>query len=278
MQKNLTNPKPHVFLSFSTKDRETALKISDELHRESINVWLDTNELKPGDSFIDRIRDDLSASDYLIVLISKDSVRSHWIKTNTYNAMARRDITILPVLISGSEVPSYLYPFYFLDFRNNFEAGVRNLIDKIRSVPEIDFSKLSGRKFEELVGDLLARLDFKLEGEKSKTNNPNFDYKATYTSTDPFGLITQQSWIVEAKFYKQARADLKSVQALLSYINSLDFECSGLLVTNGQLTSVATNWLNKAQTKSRARLRIIDGTELKRLLLDHRDLIQHYFS
>jgi hypothetical protein len=52
----------------------------------------------------------------------------------------------------------------------------------------------------------------------------------------------------------------------------------GLLVTNGQLTSAARAWLESAEAKNRAEVRVVDGPELKRLLLRHKELIYKYFG
>lgn len=283
MKKNMTqsSKRPHVFLSYSSKDKEIAHRVFQELRRKDIDVWLDSWEIKRGDSITDMINDALSASDYLVVLISPNSVNSRWVQYELGVAankqLVKRDITLLPVLINDADIPHPLRVYQFLDLRRDFERGIAELAARIGSVPEIDFSKLDAPKFERLVGDLLVKLGFKNIHKEKASKDIHFDFQAEYTSTDPFGIPTKQIWVVEAKFYKQARADLKSIQQLLDYVSELPSESKGLLVTNGHLTSVALNWLNSAKIKAQEVLRIIDGTELKRLLLDHRDLIKRYF-
>lgn len=83
--------------------------------------------------------------------------------------------------------------------------------------------------------------------------------------------------MVEVKFYHKSRADLKSIHQLAGYLSYLPEHCKGLLVTNSQLTSAAREWLASAESKGRIQIRVIDGTELKRLLLQHKNLIYKYF-
>jgi TIR domain./Restriction endonuclease. len=288
MSKDISNAskQPHVFLSYSSKDKEVAQRIFQELRKKGIHIGLDSLEIKPGDSITNAIDETLSASDYLVVLLSPNSVKSRWVQyelaTAANRKLLKRDITLLPVLIRNADIPASLKAYQYLDLRRDFDHGVAELAERIGSVPEIDFSKLNGRRFENLVSDLLTRLGFeniKKEGKSKDGRKDNgIDFQAEYSSIDPFGVPTKQTWVIEIKFYKQARADLNSIQQLMAYISKLSPESKGLLVTNGQLTSVAWQWLESARAKSLQEIRVIDGTELKRLLLDHRDLIKRYFS
>jgi hypothetical protein len=51
-----------------------------------------------------------------------------------------------------------------------------------------------------------------------------------------------------------------------------------LLVTNGKLTSVALDWVSDAPKVTGIPIRVVDGTELKRLLLQNTDLVSKYFT
>lgn len=277
-----TTKQPHVFLSYSSRDKSVAERIFQELRNRGINVWLDTMEVKPGDSITDFIHNALSASDFLLVLLSSDSTKSRWVQYELSLAankeLVKRDITLLPVLISEVDIPSSLKAYKFFDLRQDFEQGIAELAEQIGSVPEMDFSRLDPQTFERLIADLLAKLGFENIIQQRGPLDIGIDFQAEYSVTDPFGVPTKQTWLVEAKFYKQSRADLKSLTQLMAYISSLPSESQGLLVTNGQLTSIAQRWLDSTRRVTGKQLRIIDGTELKRLLLNHRDIIKRYFS
>lgn len=100
---------------------------------------------------------------------------------------------------------------------------------------------------------------------------------AFYHSFDPFGSEVLETWIVEVKFYHKSRADLKSIHQFVDYLSYLPEYCKGLLVTNSQLTSAARDMLASVESNRRIQIKVIDGTDLKRLLLKHKDLINKYF-
>jgi len=125
--------------------------------------------------------------------------------------------------------------------------------------------------------DLLAMLGFTDMKQGWAIEDKGIDIKALYPRIDPFGAEIIETWLVEVKFYHESRADLKSIHQLAGYLSSLPEHCKGLLVTNSQLTSAAREWLASAESKDRIQIRVIDGTELKRLLLQHKDLIHKYF-
>jgi Holliday junction resolvase-like predicted endonuclease len=276
-----TSKRHQVFLSYAKADEEIAQRIADELRWRGISVWFDVYELKAGDSIAKAIEDAISASDYLIVLLSPNSVNSVWVQKELAAALSRdlsaRDITLLPVVIADCDIPLLLASYQLLDLRRDFEAGVTRLVEQIGVAPEIDFSELDGRSFENLVVDLLSRLGFTSIEREWASADMEVDIKASYARPDPFRVEVTETWLVEVKFYRQARADLKSIRQLVEYLTRLPAQSKGLLVTNGQLTSAAKDWLNSAKAKSRVEIRVIDGTELKRLLLQHGDLVSKYF-
>lgn len=63
-----------VFISYSTKDKDFVDKLSIELVKKRIHVWLDKWAMKPGDSLIDKIQEGLTDSAYLLVVLSHNSL------------------------------------------------------------------------------------------------------------------------------------------------------------------------------------------------------------
>jgi hypothetical protein len=281
-QGSSTKKRYQVFLSYASADKQVARNIVDKLRQEGIRVWFDTYELQPADSIAEVMEKVLSASDYLVVLLSPHSVNSVWVQQELGAALSSdltaRDITLLPVLIADCEIPPPLAYYQYLDLRTDFEQGVNRLVKQISAAPEIDFSELDGRAFEDLVADLLAELGFRNIDRKFAISDFGVDIKAQYSHPDPFGVEVTDTWLVEIKFYRQGRADLKSMHQLVGYLSGLPARSKGLLITNGQLTSAARDWLKSTEASSRVEIRVIDGTELKRLLLQHRDLIERYFT
>ncbi len=280
-EKPETAKRHQVFLTFASADKEIAQKIVDELRERNIHVWFDAYELQPGDSIAQALEKTISASDYLVVLLSPNSVNSEWMQKELGNTLFRdliiRDITLLPVIIADCEIPKFLASYQYLDLRPDIEHNVKHLVEQISIVPEIDFSELVGISFEALIEDLLNKLGFE-NIEKPLLGAGEFDLKAEYSYSDPFGKKIIETWVVEIKLYRQARASLESIRQLAHLLSKIPTPSKGLLITNSHLTSVARNWLTSSEMKNRLEIRVIEGTELKRLLLQHQDLIEKYFG
>src|SRR5437588_12382029 len=138
---NEQSPHPKVFLSYATDDRGVAIKIAEALKARGVNVWFDVS-IPIGNSLSHRISELISASDYLIVLISPNTKKSDWVTYELTTAVRKeltaRDITILPVLIADAEIPGFLHTYQYLDCRIDVERGIERLVDQISAAPEID--------------------------------------------------------------------------------------------------------------------------------------------
>jgi hypothetical protein len=276
---NEQSPHPKVFLSYASEDRDTANRIAEGLGKRGVETWFDAVPL--GQSFSRRVTEAISASDYLVLLLSPRTMESDWVKYELDAALTKeltaRDITILPVLIADTEIPAFLQGIVYLDCRNNIEQGIERLVEQISAAPEIDFSRLTPEKFENLVAELLTKLNFTNIARPRRLSETGYDIKAEYIRTDPFGLTVTETWLVECKFYQRSRADLKAISQFLLYLSILEPSNRGLLVINNQLTSVAQEHLANLNLKTGRDVRVLDGTELKRLLIKHKDLVGKYF-
>ncbi|MBI1923600.1 TIR domain-containing protein [Candidatus Poribacteria bacterium] len=279
-EKSDTQKESQVFLSYASADKKIAHRIVDTLHERGVRVWFYAYELRYRDSLVEAIKNAIAACDYLVVLLSPHSVKSAWVKKELGVALSSdltiRGITLLPVIIADCEIPPFLASYQYLDLRTNFEQGVTRLVEQIDSIPKIDFSKLDSKSFENLVEDLLSKLGFKVIEREWAITNFSVNLKADYSYVDPFGVEVTETWLVEVKFYSQFRANLRSIKQLVAYLSKLP-RSKGLLITDSQLTSAARDGLKLVEAKSRIEIRVIEGTELKRLLLQHRDLVNKYF-
>lgn len=271
---------PKVFMSYARADNAAARAIAEGLRARHINVWLDVREIALGDSIVESIRGAISASTYFILLLSKQFVHSSWVKYQDpfLKELQSRDVTLLPVLIEDCELPPSLTRYQLFDMRSGIEDNLERLAEALRFTPKIDFEKLSPLTFEQLVGELLQKLGFtKLYSEKLQSNlHP--DAVVEFRHKDPFGAEIRDIYTVETKLYNHSRADLQALRQLAAYAKSDPKIDKALLVTNGNLTSVALDWANDAPKIIGIPIRVIDGTELKRLLLQNTDLVSKYFS
>lgn len=65
------------FISQSSKDKEFAQKLIAELEKKEIHTWSD-NDLKLGDSIVEKIQENLTNSSAFIVLLSRNYMDSDW--------------------------------------------------------------------------------------------------------------------------------------------------------------------------------------------------------
>lgn len=271
-----------IFISYAQADEFVARKIADALRGAGLKVWFDEWALMVGDSIVQRIEEGMRASDLLLVLLSPNSVASRWVTIEWNAAFSRelkaRGVTVIPALIADCEIPSLLADRKYLDLRTDLESGINTLIRQFGIVPNIDFSKLNGKLFESLVADLLTELGFSIEFPQHMSRDSGFDFVALFYSEDPFGAKRRELWLVEVKFYQNQRVSPKSLRKMFGYMATFPGFYKGLVVTNSQLTSVATKFLEDITEKSGREVRVIDGTELRALLLGYPKLVDRYFE
>ncbi len=151
-----------VFISYSSKDASEARRLSRELTRQGIRTWIDEYEILPGDSIIQKISDGIRQSDFLVVILSKNSNKSNWVKYEIEQAFSDNkeasSIRIIPVRIDNSPMSENLKDIRFIDLTLNYDAGIDELTkfliqDKKKvSVPRVS-DILNPSKFAEQIGE-----------------------------------------------------------------------------------------------------------------------------
>lgn len=270
----------NVFVSYAQADKDVASEVAGALQSAGLRVWIDEWELASGDSIAERIQQGVASSDILLVLLSRSSVNSRWVQREISTALSRelrdRAITVIPALIEDCDIPPLLADRVFLDLRGNLRGAVQRLVDQIGSAPDLDFAKLDWRGFEAMVGDLLGKLGFTVQ-RTPMTQDVGFDFVATYRTRDPFGAVHTETWLVETKLYREQRVSVAVLRQMMDFLFASGGGKKGLIITNSRLTSVARSFLVESTDRSGHELRVIDGTELTNLLIQHSDLIRAYF-
>nr|MBC8521176.1 toll/interleukin-1 receptor domain-containing protein [Methanomicrobia archaeon] len=135
---------PTVFISHASPDKSEALKLHDALKSVGINAHLDQVELEYGDNIITWINNSVQESDYLLILVSANSVGRYWVETEWSAALMKeadlRRTFVIPVLLPGvsdSQIPILLRAKLFVDFRTNTEAPLLQLVNRIKQDEQI---------------------------------------------------------------------------------------------------------------------------------------------
>ncbi len=123
----------HVFISYSREDTEYVALLVEELRENSHDVWLDTSDISGGTNWAEEIEKAISSSYALIVIVSKDSKKSEWVKKEIELAKkANKKFPIIPVLIDKSTLPRILARNQTIDFTRMFEGNAVNSIRNYR--------------------------------------------------------------------------------------------------------------------------------------------------
>jgi hypothetical protein len=103
-----------IFISHATEDKESVvIPLAKELSKYPIKVWIDDQELKIGDSLIDKINEGIAKSRYGVVILSPNFFAKKWTKRELKMLFMRDDeddgVVILPVWhkVTAKEVKSY---------------------------------------------------------------------------------------------------------------------------------------------------------------------------
>jgi hypothetical protein len=129
---------PSVFLSYSSLDKERfAQGLAARLRARGIDVWFDDWEILPGDSLVDRIFEHgLASADVVIVVLSRNSVASPWVREELHAGLHRRiakEVTLIPVVIDDCEIPTSLHDTKWLRIGDltNYERELGELVGAI---------------------------------------------------------------------------------------------------------------------------------------------------
>jgi hypothetical protein len=207
---------PSVFLSHSSKDKFFVRKIAERLTLSGVKVWIDEAEIKIGDSLIDKISQGIKGADYLVVVLSHNSVSSSWVQRELYLSITQeiigKNIKVLPVLIDNCEIPFFLRDKLYADFTKEemFEHSFRLILDAVGAT-NIETHKgviVQGNNEEKAKNDEVAgiseeNIEQSLETfeninvvgvDKGKTYNPNKE-KSLYNVYFSLSEIPSREWI-----------------------------------------------------------------------------------
>jgi TIR domain len=129
---------PRAFISHSSKDLPFARRLGERLRSQGIEVWLDDLQLKVGDTLTETIARAVGQHDFLIVVLSKASLASAWVRKEVRMATpgeARgRVARLVPILLerpAANRLPKSLRDTKYVDFSDykTFEVGLAELLD-----------------------------------------------------------------------------------------------------------------------------------------------------
>lgn len=127
------------FISYSRKDFETASKIRDHICRldSGHDVFLDSKSIKPGANWKSELERRIKLCDYFILIYSKDSSTSQYVKLEMKWALDSELKTGVRKLfvyrLSGAELDESFSQYQILDATDNFTIDFFRLMQGIFS-------------------------------------------------------------------------------------------------------------------------------------------------
>lgn len=111
------------FISYAHEDREFVLQLYEHLRERGLDVRFDQVALHIGDSLIRAISQEIADGDFLVAIVSPDSVESEWCQTELSLARTQgineRRVKVLPVRYRGADMPSMLQDTFWGDADNH---------------------------------------------------------------------------------------------------------------------------------------------------------------
>ena len=116
---------PSAFISHSSVDKSFVRRLNADLEASGVTTWLDEEQIRPGQSFVDAINNGLASNDFILLVISAGFLSSKWAlwETNTSIAAAVKVKagSVIPLLIEGvwGSVPPLLQDKVYIDFSDH---------------------------------------------------------------------------------------------------------------------------------------------------------------
>jgi hypothetical protein len=128
------------FISHNKKDSQIAQKIGSYLVENHIDVWFDRWSVYAGDSLTDEISKGIIASNVFILLASKNSMASKWVKEELKIALNRRiadqDFRFITIKLDDCSLHPFLKDYLYIDFKNRrkFKHVMNEVITSILQI------------------------------------------------------------------------------------------------------------------------------------------------
>ncbi|MEM9999161.1 MAG: TIR domain-containing protein [Bacteroidota bacterium] len=127
-----------LLISYSHFDKVFARVLNKALARYGFDIWMYEHHMNIGDDIGGRLQGAINSSDFVVVIITPNSVRSEWVNWEILytKELEKIDgkIRIMPVLFAGDKIPRSIAGRAYADFRtdesmkNNFSRLVEQLL------------------------------------------------------------------------------------------------------------------------------------------------------
>jgi|GEM_PF-4406489 len=139
---------PRVMISYSHKNKNIARRLATDLQQSNLDVKLDEKDILVGESIHQWVEKTVSESDYILVLLSPESMQSDWVRDEMNAARIRekenhRNILLTATLkgISASDFPALLKDRATASLWPKYEDGLQYILRSIREYEQRNKTK-----------------------------------------------------------------------------------------------------------------------------------------
>lgn len=142
--------KGQIFISYSTKDVAVAEQIVQYLESNEMTCWIAPRNIVSGRDYTDMINEAITDCRAVVVVVSKKSVQSQWVKKELTTATSMNKL-VIPFKISQVELPGgwqfILNNVQWIDATNNTVSKFHEIIAGIDHSFEVPVVAAAGRQF-----------------------------------------------------------------------------------------------------------------------------------
>ena len=125
-----------IFISYSRKDISFVEKMAGDLKNAGLEVWYDVSGLAGGAHWRREIENAINNSQFIVVVLSPDSIESDWVEREFLFASNRKR-PIIPLLYRACELPMNYLNLNYIDVQGNkYRENFDELLQALRIEPD----------------------------------------------------------------------------------------------------------------------------------------------
>lgn len=117
-----------IFLSYPIELEKEAISIKQSLSEHGAKVWIDKEQIKPGESIKKAIEYALDDTDTFVIIIGKSLSPNMNYEIKLAKSKGKK---IIPVLTETAIVPANIKDLKYVDLREEKEKGIKELIEAV---------------------------------------------------------------------------------------------------------------------------------------------------
>lgn len=120
-----------VFISYPESEKETAKKLANLIRVNGYKVWLDEEQILPGEKWTDKIKNAIIDAEVFVTLLKADYSNSDAVMFELVYASTQKKLKVVPVLLDNMKMPPQLNGFRFIDAYTDIDKGLKEVMRAI---------------------------------------------------------------------------------------------------------------------------------------------------